>query len=425
MTRTTTLFTAAALGLLLGTSACENDQLNRPFSTVPIDPLFDRYVAMGNSITAGVQSAGINDSTQRQSYAVLLAVAMRSPFFIPAMAKPGCPPPYTNVYAQTRLTPAGFPVSTDSSCYLRSIPRIPPPYISNTAVPGAEVIDIYANVGAASNANELTMFFLGGLTQAQMLQRANPTFVTVWIGNNDVLGSVLDTADAGRADLVTDTILFRQRYQTLLDSVGVTPARGKGVLIGAANVTLIPFLTKGSKFYSVKFTGDSIPGTDAASKAFPANFLVDPNCAPPRGDSIFVPFRRGAAVVAFARANPTVTVGVDCNDVHNVSPAEFVNLVTSVNQYNTVIAAEALARGYAIADPNQLLALLPAGAIPAFPNIPTVPPSPAFAAAATTPFGSYFSLDGVHPSALAHRFIANALTQVINGKYTTTLPPVP
>src|SRR5439155_18127956 len=64
---------SVVLGLLLAAAACQNDQLNRPFSVTPVDPLFDRYVSMGNSITAGFQSAGINDSTQSQSYAVLLA----------------------------------------------------------------------------------------------------------------------------------------------------------------------------------------------------------------------------------------------------------------------------------------------------------------------------------------------------------------
>jgi len=58
-----TRFSAAVLGLALAAAACNNDQLNRPFANTPLDPLFDRYVSMGNSITAGFQSAGINDST--------------------------------------------------------------------------------------------------------------------------------------------------------------------------------------------------------------------------------------------------------------------------------------------------------------------------------------------------------------------------
>src|SRR6267143_5468810 len=180
---------AGGLSIVLLAAACHQDEL---FTSAPPryagGAMFLRYVAMGNSITAGFQSGGINDSTQQQSYAVLVARAMRSPFFPPLLNRPGCPPPFTNVFTQTRLTPPGYPTSTSTSCYLRKIPNPPPPYISNTAVPGAEVIDIYKNLDTASNANTLTQFILGGLTQAQMMERAHPTFVSVWIGNNDVLG---------------------------------------------------------------------------------------------------------------------------------------------------------------------------------------------------------------------------------------------
>src|SRR2546423_280714 len=79
----TNRFAAAVLGVVLAAAACNNDQLNRPFGNTPVNALFDRYVSMGNSITAGFQSGGINDSTQLQSYAVLLAQAMHSPFFPP------------------------------------------------------------------------------------------------------------------------------------------------------------------------------------------------------------------------------------------------------------------------------------------------------------------------------------------------------
>src|SRR2546428_2539024 len=91
-------FSAAVLGLVLAAAACNNDKLNRPFANTPVDPLFDRYVSMGTSITAGVQSARVNDSTQPQSDAGLLARAMRSPLFSPLLYKPGCPPPYTNAF---------------------------------------------------------------------------------------------------------------------------------------------------------------------------------------------------------------------------------------------------------------------------------------------------------------------------------------
>jgi hypothetical protein len=425
----TNRFSAAALGLVLAAAACQNDEVNRPFSNIPVDPLFERYVSMGNSITAGFQSNGINENTQQQSYAVLLAQAMRSPFYAPLLqaSEPtlprGCPPPYDSLWSSL-----GAPVPhriggvSATACGLRKVPNPAPPFISNVAVPGARVLETYSNLTPA--ANPLTTFILGGLTQVQMMRRAGATFVTVWIGNNDVLGAALDTADAGNPALVTDPAVFQTQYSTLLDSLedaGITRA----VLIGVANVTVIPYFVRGSKFFNVKFAGDSIPGPNAANKTFPANFLVNPNCAPPAGDSVLVPFPRGAAVLAFARVSPTSTVGVDCADVHHVSRAEMLNMVAAVTAYNTFISAQATARGYVFIDPNALFAALPPGAIPAFPNVPAAGNTPAFAPAYAAPFGGFFSLDGVHPNAAAHRLIAQTLATAINAAYGTVIPPVP
>ena len=57
------LLTTAAAALVLGMSACENEELLPP-ANQPVDPLFERYVSLGNSITAGIQSGGLNDSLQ-------------------------------------------------------------------------------------------------------------------------------------------------------------------------------------------------------------------------------------------------------------------------------------------------------------------------------------------------------------------------
>lgn len=410
MTRTTPLLTAAALGLALGASACDHEQVNRPFGNVAIDPLFERYVSMGNSITAGFQSGGINDSTQLQSYAVLLARAVRSPFQAPLLNRPGCPPPFTNVFTQERVGGG-----TPTTCALRAVPNNPLPFVSNTAVPGAQVIDIYNNLDAASSANALTTFILGGLTQVQMARRANPTFATVWIGNNDVLGAAIDDADAGDTTLITPAATFAQRYEAMLDSLDEIGPVG-GVLIGVGDVTLIPFFSRGSVYWAIKNTPPS---------PFPATFTVDNNCAPSaamipgaRGDTTLVPFPYGFTLLAQAAAGLPAVLSCADNVPQVIVPAELRALVTAVVAYNGTIAAAATARGWPFLDPSQLFSALPPGAIPLFPNSTG-------ADAITRPFGDYFSRDGIHPSALLHRLIANALATTINAAYGTSIPPIP
>src|SRR5205823_14575032 len=100
--------------------------------------------------------------------------------YIPALNVFGCPPPFTNVFTQTRLGTG----STAITCSFRAVPL--PPYLSNVAVPDAHVIDAFANGPTPeTNSNALTLLMLGGRTQLEAMMDAHPTFVSVWLGNND------------------------------------------------------------------------------------------------------------------------------------------------------------------------------------------------------------------------------------------------
>jgi hypothetical protein len=78
------LRTGLGLGAAVAIAGC-GDADGKLF--LPVNPpggaLFSSYVALGNSITAGVQSGGINDSTQRQSYEYLLAQQAGTRFAYP------------------------------------------------------------------------------------------------------------------------------------------------------------------------------------------------------------------------------------------------------------------------------------------------------------------------------------------------------
>lgn len=399
-----------ALPVLAG---CRSDEtLNTPPVVVPSGgALFQRYVSMGNSITAGFQSAGINDSTQQRSYAVLLSKAMGTSFVYPSLLGRGCTPPFVNNVTQARLGGG-----TSTTCDLRANSAVP----NNVAVPGARVTEILSNFGTpVSASNALTLLILGGKTQLERMQEQQPTFVSAWIGNNDVLASLTSQSNPGDPALITPLGQFTAQYDSVLDAIQATGA--KAVLISVADVTVIPYASRAAIWYCLKNGGcpAPLPPQNPALAGIPT-FTVNVNCAPvpPAGGglAILVPWTIGLSKVnAAAHGTPT---SIDCsvdNDV--VTTAELTGLATAVAQFNAHIQSEAAARGFAYANVNTALgALVASGAIPSFPDI-----SGALLGNSVL-FGPYFTLDGVHPSALAHQLIADTVASAINQKYGTTLP---
>ncbi|HET9295030.1 MAG TPA: hypothetical protein VFO06_12110 [Gemmatimonadales bacterium] len=405
-------YTAAlALALPLLAGCHEDDSLNSPDLSTS-NGLMQRYVSMGNSITAGFQSAGINDSTQHESYAVLFATAANAPFFIPSLQGRGCPPPFTNNVTQTRVGGG-----TSSTCDLRQDEVLP--YVSNVAVPGATSFSPLDNLIPQANSNALTTFILGGRTQVQAMQDANPTFVSAWIGNNDVLGSLTNSSNPGDPALVTPQVVFESNYGQMLDAIEATGA--SAALIGVADVSVIPYTSRGATYWCLK-TG--LCGVPAAP--FPPNFSVDISCAPSAavptssGELILVPWPVGVPKIAAAAQGapagiPQTTLNCATDPV--VDPTELAGLQSAVAGFNSYIAAQAAARGMAYVDINSaLLALVGTGAIPPFPDLS------AALAGGSVGFGPYFSLDGVHPSALAHQLVADSLASAVNQTFATSIP---
>ncbi len=413
MIRKLTGITLAAGALFL--SACHEDEtLAEPVTPPPgstVNALFDRPVWMGNSITAGYQSAGINDSTQRQSYAYLLANAMGTPYFYRSLRGNGCTAPFTNNKTQQRVGGASATTCGGASTAVL-------PWMSNTAVPGARAIEMTDNNATpVSASNTLTQVILQFATQAERMQEAQPTFVSMWAGNNDVLGALTNSTNPGLPAAVTSQGTFDAAYDAAAAAIDGSTATG-AILVGVVDVSNIPYSSTGSTLWCLK-TG--LCGFPAA--AFPPNFTVNNNCAPDaaipgaKGDSILVPWSKYLPRIAAASVTPFPATTIDCsvdNDV--VTPAEYAILRNAVVGYNAKIQAVATANNWAFWNPNTVLdSLRLAGQIPPFPNIAT----------ANVDFGPWISLDGVHPSAAAHKLIANYMRGVINTKYGTTIPAIP
>lgn len=401
-------------------AACFSSDNNDVLGPRPADDSFQSYVALGNSITAGYQASGITDATQRQSFAFLLAQQMRTRFAYASLFGRGCNPPITNFQTQAGGTTAA-PITAAARptiCDLRT-PTNTTDILNNVAVPNASSYDPMATSTPFSNT--LTSLFLGGKTQVQKALDARPTFASIWIGNNDVLGfAVRDGRAAAATGLagMTPVATFQTNYTGMLNALLAGAPDLKGILIGVVQVSNAPIMFAASYMSTPAGKGgfDAIAGTTTT---------LDPSCiAGGAGASslinTFLAFqiRTGAhpPIVACVAGGASGALPAPVGDILVLDAAEQATLTARIDAYNAHIQAEAARIGFAYYDPNPtLVTLRTAGTL--------VRTTPSWAA--TNTFGTGMSLDGVHPGASIHREIANALIPLINTQYGTTLALVP
>jgi hypothetical protein len=348
---------------------------------------------------------------------------MGTTFNYPRLTGRGCPPPFTNNTTQARVG-GGLP----NTCDLR-VPATG--LLNNLAVPGNATGTLLSNFGGLpSQFDPLKTIFLGGRTEVELMQALHPTFVSLWIGNNDVLGALISLSNPGDPAQVTSPTQFAAQYDSVLDAIQATGARA--IALSVAEVSVIPYATRGSTYWCIK----NQPACGTFPAALPPAFSVSDNCAPlvanaaAKGDSTLVPWPIFVPKIA-AAALGGVQDTLDCTaDAEVITAAEYANVRTAVQAYNAHIQSAAAARGMAYWDVNPtLLAQLqtpanPTGLIPAFPDL-----APALGGGSVG-FGPLFSLDGVHPSSTTHRIVADSVAATVNaffgaggtGELLTPLP---
>ncbi len=229
---------------------------------------FGNYVALGNSLTAGYADGALFIQGQENSYPNILAQQFShvggGDFRQPLMNDNlGGFLVNGTQQASTRLI---LEVGSSGSPAPTPIPGTPTTEIGNTlsgsfnnmGVPGAKSFHLgfqgYGNIAGLQNgaANPYFVRFRSS-EQASVIGDAvaqNPTFFSLWIGNNDVLSYAVSGGTGvnqtgnpnpltyGSND-ITDPQVFAQTYSTMVQAL--TSEGANGVLINIPSVTSTPY----------------------------------------------------------------------------------------------------------------------------------------------------------------------------------------
>ncbi len=425
-------------GLILFLSACdEYNELTAPGLVDLGTADFSRFVTIGNSLTMAEQSGSVFESGQMYSFGNLIANIVGTTYEQAIFSEPGTPGrleiesvDFVNGTVEIVENPnQGSPTNL----------TYPAPY-NNLGVKGAFLPDVLnardANTcytAQFGSPNPLFDAVLRGLgTQLELALAQQPTFVTLWIGNNDIL------AFAARGGLfpVTNPQQFATMYGSILDSIDQT---GADVVVGnIPDVKNIPYF---------KTVG---PGIGLALQDLMA---VNPNVvglvyqktsAPGIGIAIPSDLLTGNALVILSASFATAFIGDTTGAYYTTTgipvpqgvitaypfgltqenpwpndlildPDEIATVDAVIPAYNDIIEGQALARGYGIADFYTLMNNIgaPGGIVE---NGITF----------TSDFllGNTYSLDGIHPTSQGYGLVANVFIRVINQTYGASIPLV-
>lgn len=372
---------------------------------------FTRYVAIGDSLTAGYSNDSLLIAHQQFSYPAVIARQTGAPDFQqPLISEPGIPAEL--ILVSLLPSPQLARKSTGNGAPLNL--GLPRPY-NNLGIPGARVRDILNQVGASAGANPFYQLVLRG--QGSAVDQAlafRPTFITIWAGNNDVLAAVTSGSPAA----LTPIDQFTTDYRTLLDRlVAGAPTAGMVAAL-VPDVTAIPFATTIPPILVNPATSQPVLGPDGRPIFFiadlgggnvnvlPAGSLVTLGASSLLATGFGIP-------AALAPAFPTLpNVGKPLPDQVVITPTELATISARVTAVNEVISATARTHDIPVVDFTPVLSSY-RGLGRNFGNIIL---SSSFLT------GGVFSFDGVHPTDIGYTIVANEFIRVINDNYDADIP---
>ena len=255
------ILSAFGVAALLFTQSCKTDFDNDVTDVVVTkgEADFSKYVALGNSLTSGYRDGALYAEGQNESYPSMIAGQMKlaggGDFKQPLMQDNnggmlfmGTKILNTKLYIKEFI--AGSPIldSINGGTPMIEATQKLSGVFNNLGVPGAKVAHLlapgYGNPAGvpAKTANPYFVRFASSNTASVIgdFKSQNPTFFSLWIGNNDALLYALAGADQNNETLTSPT-QFTTYYNLLIDQIASTNA--KGVIANIPDVTSIPSLT--------------------------------------------------------------------------------------------------------------------------------------------------------------------------------------
>lgn len=397
---------------------------------------FTRYVAIGNSLTAGMSDGALTAEGQSNSYPNMLAEQFKQVggglFNIPYLDEGAGNDGNNNprrilgfVLPCNSATPSLAPIYDPAGFTALNKVKTTGPF-NLIGVPGARAID--ADNSIYSFINPFLSRFSSAPGVGTMLSEAmkvNATFFTLWLGSNDVLSYAISGAVPPvniLSPMLSDTSQVRVAISNLADSL--TKNGAKGAIANVPDIISIPF------FNTIAWNGVVLRKgqADTLNMLYAANglgsivwhegangFLIT--------DSTAAPF------VRHATAQDHILLSTPADSLRcgqwGISPAKplkdayvldadeisIINIYTA--KYNAAISATATLYDLALVDMNTYLKSVKSGII-----YNGVELNASFIS------GGAFSLDGIHPNARGYALIANEFIRSINTKYGATVPLV-
>lgn len=421
--------------LVLIAAGCE-DYTELDIEPVPSgDADFSNYVAVGNSLTAGFQNSALYESGQEYSFPNLLARQMQNESFSqPLISDPGI----GGRIELTSLNPTGVQQTSEQG---EPINQDDKPF-DNLGIPAALLVD-YANPQNSGNLSEratdpthpaFNPFYGIVLESSELAKDApnihnqvakqEPSFITFWLGNNDVLGFV---TSGGEGQDITDPGTFNQLYQA---SAQLLVSTGADVVVyNIPDVTSIPFvflLKSQLEEQEVITFNDETQSYQLVTPQGNLNIYIETDDGPRvmrQSDFLILSAQTYFGQVQAGNAPPPI-------QPDNAIPDNFVldgpaggpqgsseleQAAGAVAQYNATIQTIASSSGFALVDINNIfnsiLAEFSSTGNGYTSDGVTLRPVP----------GSLFSFDGIHPSNRGSAVIANETIKVINDSFGSNL----